>query len=558
MSKFRPPPSLSWTIAAILVAAIAGWVGHLLGARYELLQQTQQLRVDVVLRRELFRSEIERHRLLPTTLAGNPQLAIAVNPNTSSDSRATVVRILNDDFEQLARADGAATLYLVNADGITVAASNHRLSTTFVGQDYSFRPYFRDAMNFGVGVLFAQGTVSGVPGLYLAHRLRDATGVVVAKVEFADLEQTWRREREETLITNKEKVVLLTSAPNKRFSTYVPSSEILGGWISSSLPALYQDWILVVRRDISAPILASSLIGASIGVLLGLVSLMMIYLIVGSRRRRARQRAELEHLVVQRTTELENSNQRLLREIEERSRSEATVQKLRENLTQANRLAILGQISAGVAHEINQPTAAIRTYTDNARKLLARGETNSVTRVLETIASLTDRIGLITDELREFSRRSPTTRERVLIRDAIDGSQLLLEQSLKLRRIRLKRINFPEPQIALANRTRLEQILVNLIQNATDALIDSQDPIITIETGRANGDIWIRVSDNGPGVPPERRAELFLPFSSTKPMGLGLGLVISRDIASDLGGSLDIDPSAVGATFVLTIPAFET
>lgn len=557
MPKFSPPTSLNWTIAAILVAAIAGWIGHLLGARYEWRQQNQQLNIDVVLRRELLRSEIERHRLLPTTLAGNPQLAIAVDPRTSRDAREAVVRILNDDFEQLARADGAATLYLVNADGITVAASNHRLSTSFVGQDYSFRSYFRDAMNSGVGALFAQGTVSGIPGLYLAQRLRDTTGVVVAKVEFADLEQTWRREQEETLITNKDDVVLLTSVPNRRFSNYRPSSEIRDGWISSALPALYQDWILVVRRDISVPVLASSLIGASIGVLLGLVSLMMTYLMVESRRRRAKQRAELERLVVQRTTELESSNQRLLREIEERSRSEATVQKLRENLTQANRLAILGQISAGVAHEINQPTAAIRTYSDNARKLLERGEANSVIRVLETISSLTDRIGLITDELREFSRRSPVTRERLAIRDAIDGSQLLLEQSLKLRRIQLKRITFPESQIALANRTRLEQILVNLIQNAMDALIDSQDPSITIETGSTNGHVWIRVSDNGPGIPPERRTELFLPFSSTKPMGLGLGLVISRDIASDLGGSLEIDPDAVGATFILTIPAFD-
>jgi two-component system C4-dicarboxylate transport sensor histidine kinase DctB len=558
MPKFRPPPSFIWTIAAILVAATAGWVGHLVGARYELRQQTQQLRVDAALRRELLRSEIERHRLLPTTLAGNPQLAIAVDPRTSPDSRATLVQILNDDFEQLARADGAATLYLVNADGITVVASNHRLSTTFIGQDYSFRSYFRDAMSSGVGALFAQGTVSGIPGLYLAHRLRDATGVVVAKVEFADLERNWRREQEETLITDKKNTVLLTSVPIKRFSTYTPSSVIRDGWISSSLPTLYQDWILVVRRDVSTPVLASSLLGASIGVLLGLVSLMMIYLIVGSRRRRARQRAELEHLVIQRTTELENSNQRLLREIEERSRSEATVQKLRENLTQANRLAILGQISAGVAHEINQPTAAIRTYTDNAKKLFERGDANSAIRALETIVSLTDRIGLITDELREFSRRSPGTKERLPIRDAIDGSQLLLEQSLKLRRIRLQRTTFPEPQIALANRTRLEQILVNLIQNAMDALIDIQDPIITLETGAADGYVWIRVSDNGPGIPPERRSELFLPFSSSKPMGLGLGLVISRDIASDLGGSLEFDPETLGAAFVLTIPAFQT
>jgi two-component system, NtrC family, C4-dicarboxylate transport sensor histidine kinase DctB len=549
--------SLVWLPAAVLVVAVAGWIGSLIGGRYELRQQAQQLRVDAALRRELLRSEIERHRLLPTTLARNPQLAVAVDARTLPAERARVVRLLNDDFEQLARADGAATLYLVDADGMTLAASNHRSTNTFIGQDYSFRSYFRDAMKTGVGELFAQGTVSGIPGLYLAQRLREGGGVVVTKVEFPQLEETWRRSGEETLVTNKDGIVLLTSAPTKRFSKYDSSPAVQGGWISAPLPALYQDWKLVLRRDISARVLASRLIGASIGGLLGLLVFTMRYLVVESRRRRAVQRAELERLVLQRTAELKDSNQRLLQEIEERSRSEAIAQKLRENLTQANRLAILGQISAGVAHEINQPTAAISTYVDNARKLFMRGDSNAGLTALESIASLTERIGLITGELREFSRRSPGARERLPVRDAIDGSLLLLEQSLKLRHIQVKRPKAPEPELAFANRTRLEQILVNLVQNAMDALAGSTDPLIKIETGAAGGLVWIKVSDNGPGIPVERRGELFSPFSSSKPMGLGLGLVISRDIASDLGGSLEFDPDSDGAAFILRIPALK-
>jgi two-component system C4-dicarboxylate transport sensor histidine kinase DctB len=284
----------------------------------------------------------------------------------------------------------------------------------------------------------------------------------------------------------------------------------------------------------------------------------MVFLLTESRRRRALQRAELQRLVAQRTAELEDSNNRLLREIEERTRSEATVQTLRENLTQANRLAILGQISAGVAHEINQPTAAIRTYVDNAKKLFTRGDSDAALRALEAVVSLTERIGLITQELREFSRRSPGTKERLAVREAIDGAQLLLEQSLKLRRIRILRPTSPETAITFANRTRLEQILVNLIQNATDALADTKNPTITIESGQTANNIWIRVADNGPGVPVDRRADLFSPFSSSKPLGLGLGLVISRDIASDLGGSLEFDASVTGAAFVVTLPGYKT
>lgn len=550
------PVRLFWLLAAVLLVSLVAWVGSLLGARYELRQQAQQLEIDTALRRELLRSEIERHQLLPTTLARDPQLANAVDRSTALPDRRRLIRSLNDDFEQLAQADGAATLYLVDAGGVTVASSNHGSPNTFVGQDYSFRPYFRDAMKSGFGELFAQGTVSGIPGLYLAKRLRSGRGVVVTKVEFTELEETWRRRGEETLVVNKNGVVLLTSVPSKRFSTYNSLPGAYDGWISTSLPARYQDWRVVLRRDIRSAILASSVVSASVGGLLGLLAITMLYLMTESRRRRAVQRAELQRLVVQRTAELEDSNSRLLQEIEERARSEATVQTLRENLTQANRLAILGQISAGVAHEINQPTAAIRTYVDNAKKLFSRGDLDSAFRTLESIVSLTERIGLITGELREFSRRSPGTKERLPIRDAIDGSQLLLEQSLKLRRIRLIRPTFPEPEVTYANRTRLEQILVNLIQNATDALADTGDPIVTIETGQANDRVWVRVSDNGPGVPVERRKDLFSPFSSSKPLGLGLGLVISRDIASDLGGSLEFDSSAAGAAFILTIPGF--
>ena len=557
-SMFKHQPRFYWILVAPLVVGMTTWLGSLLGSRFELRQQTQQLGVDVVLRRELLRSEIERHRLLPTTLARNPQLGIAVDRKTPESVRQQIIRSLNEDFEQLAQTDGTATLYLIDGDGITRAASNHRSANTFIGQNYSFRPYFRDAMKNGAGELFAQGTVSGIPGLYLAQRLREGSGVIVTKVEFTELENTWQKPEEETLVLNQEQIVFLTSVQSKRFSTYDPSQTIQDGWISTSLPTPYQDWSLVLRRDISSSIMTSNIAGASIGGLLGLLAVIMLYLLTESRRRRALQRAELQRLVAQRTAELEDSNNRLLREIEERTRSEATVQTLRENLTQANRLAILGQISAGVAHEINQPTAAIRTYVDNAKKLFTRGESDAAIRALESVVSLTERIGLITQELREFSRRSPGTKERLAVREAIDGSQLLLEQSLKLRRIRILRPTFPETGETFANRTRLEQILVNLIQNATDALADTKNPTITIESGRTENNIWIRVADNGPGVPVDRRADLFLPFSSSKPLGLGLGLVISRDIASDLGGSLEFDPSVTGAAFVVTLPGYKT
>lgn len=548
-------PALHLVLAAFAVVVCSA-LGSALGERVELERQTRQLDVDASLRRELLRSEIERHRLLPTVLSRNPELSLVLNPRIDATQRSNTLAKLNRDFDELARTDGAATLYLVDQKGLTVAASNYALSTSFVGQDYSFRAYFRDAMRTGIGELFAQGTVSGVPGLYLAQRLDSRLGVVVTKVEFTDLEKTWRVVDDETLVVDRNGVVLLTSNPAQRFTTLATAPRPDKSVIQTELAASYQDWRIVLRRDISAPLLTARVLGASLGALLGLLAAAALSMTIAGRRRREQQRKELERLVANRTFDLESSNRKLLHEIQERIRSEATVQQLREDLAQANRLAILGQIAAGVAHEINQPTAAIRTNAENAKKFFQRNLLDEGLAALTAIISLTERIGLITDELRNFSRRSPTTREPVLMREVIDGSRLLLEQSLRLKDITLQRPDAPELQSVMGNRTRLEQVLVNLVQNAMDALADTSNPEIIIRSQLEGNEVFLRVIDNGPGVPIDRQADLFAPFSSSKPLGLGLGLVISRDLLSDMGGSLSYQPrESGGAIFTVCLPA---
>ena len=382
---------------------------------------------------------------------------------------------------------------------------------------------------------------------------------MVTKVEFTDLERNWRTRNDETLVVDRSGTVLLTSNSQRRFKRYDTTRTTDGSVISKSVTAGYGEWNVILQRDIGETLLAARLAGALIGGLIGVLLGLGVVLIEANRRRRERQRSELERLVADRTTALETSNRQLLHEIDERIRSESTVQQLREDLAQANRLAILGQISAGVAHEINQPTAAIRTYVDNARKLFERGDQGAALATLSTIASLSERIGFITEELREFSRRSPGRKEPVRLHDVIEGSRLLLEPQLRLRGITLLRPRAPETQRVLANKTRLEQVVVNLIQNAMDALSETRDGTISIDAGGNGHEVWLSIADNGPGVPPERRAQLFAPFSSTKPLGLGLGLVICRDIIADLGGSLEFAPAPDGgAIFTARLPECTT
>ena len=556
----RTPPSFRiLTTIGLVAMLISVFLGGRIGNEFEWRRQTQQLESDLSLRRELLRSEIERHRLLPETLAGDSQLARAIDPAVSTNERRSLSLALSGRFEQLARSDGAATLYLIDANGTTVASSNYRSPDSFVGQNYSFRSYFVDARRDGAGMLFARGTVSRKPGLYLAHRLDGGGGVVVVKVEFDDIELGWRKRGEQTFVTNEAGEVLLTSNPDSRFKILLDLGKTDERRMIDARATLDAPrWTLTVRRDVGDAVRTARNIGWLTAGLLGALLTLILGTILVARERRERTQRELESLVEQRTEELRNSNQRLVLEIDERARADARVQKLRDDLVQANRLAVLGQISAGVAHEINQPVAAIRTNVDNAAVLLARGRQTECEENLRAIVSLTDRIGLITDELREFARRTPIEPKPTRLAAAIDGACILLDARLRSASITLhKNVSPTDPQV-IANRTKIEQVIVNLLQNAIEALADTSMPTITIETGSSATGHWIAIRDNGPGIPDAQRDELFVPFSSTKPLGLGLGLVICRDIMADLGGTLDFESVAgPGARFVARFPARE-
>ena len=225
----------------------------------------------------------------------------------------------------------------------------------------------------------------------------------------------------------------------------------------------------------------------------------------------------------------------------------------REELAQASRLGTIGQITAGVAHEINQPVAAIRGFAENAGKFLDRGDAGKARDNLGTIVSLTERIGAIIAELRSFARRTTPTMGPVDIGPVIDGALLLVGDRIRENGVAIERVGEVAGLCCVADRVRLEQILVNLLQNALDALAGRPDPRIRIETV-AEGEVVITVADNGPGVDPDVADNLFTPFVTGKADGLGLGLGIARDIAREFGGTLDHIASPLGgAAFRLVV-----
>lgn len=604
MPRFLDSAQGQWRLFALFWLIVAGVVTLLAGefarreARAEALDQSS---TATALHAAVLRSELERHRSLPMVLAQDPDLqSVLATPSPAGVDR------LNRKLEGLARETRAAVIYALDARGLALAASNWNQPISFVGSDYRFRPYYSEAMRDGQASLFALGTVSGRPGLYLARRVEAADGrplgVVVAKLEFDTLEADWRRSGEPTYVTDGDGVVLITTVPEWRFHTTgalpadrrhrlevdqtagrvdlsaLPFEALQPGMIRlsqdtppdlyarTSVPVPEMGWRLhllspagngVTRAVVSARVLAL----LSVTLLAGLTGVLL------RRRQRARARSAedeaariaLERTVDARTAELRAANDQLNREIEERRRLEKGRQDLQDELIQANKLATLGQIAAGVAHEINQPLAAIRTHADTAAVYLDRQDAEAAGRSLTRINDLTQRVGAITDELRAFSRKTRSGTVAVGVDAAIDGALLLVSPRLREQGVTLKRTRAPEGLEVLAERNRLEQVVLNLLQNAIQALDGVAAPVIEIAVSVRSGKVTIKVADNGPGVSAEVRERLFTPFTTDKRDGLGLGLVISRDIVAGFGGELLHAPSpkSEGAVFKIVLAKAE-
>ncbi len=261
---------------------------------------------------------------------------------------------------------------------------------------------------------------------------------------------------------------------------------------------------------------------------------------------------ELECRVDQRTSDLTNANRLLRQEVEEHERT-------RDELIQAAKLAALGQMSAGINHELNQPLAAMRTYADNARAYLTRENLEQVGWNLQQISELTGRMAQISGQLKVFSRKSSGQLMRVSLGACLEGAQRILRTRIEHAGISLL-IDMPDEDLFVAaDMVQLEQVLVNLIGNACDALTDAAIKRIQVTARRDGERVQVQVRDTGPGIPADHLAQVFDPFFTTSEGGLGLGLSISHTIAQRLGGTLSAaNATDGGAVFTLDLAAWGT
>ncbi|MER9462810.1 MULTISPECIES: ATP-binding protein [unclassified Mesorhizobium] len=584
-------------IALVIVATALTGAG-LYARRAEVAALAAQGRTDANLKVALLRAVLESPRALPLLLSEDQQVHDALQ-----NKGAVTIDVLNRKLEGLVSGTKASVLYVTGVDGFAIASSNWRETTSFVGNDYGFRAYFSGAMQSGTAEYFALGNISKRPGLYISRRVGNAAaplGVVVVKMEFDQLEADWHEANRPAYVSDDHGVVLITSVPSWRFMTTAPLAGPVAAAIRSSqqfgnapliplpitrpealspdvsmvhaitpggsdaeylrLSTLVQstpwrlDYLVPVEAPIAAAVREMRLL--ALGVVVPLLALAgyLLWRRQSAQMRIAAEQAariELERRVVERTHDLSLARDRLQAEITDHRSTEAKLQVMQQELVQANRLATLGQVAAGVAHEINQPVATIRAYADNARVFLERKQTASAEENLGAIAALTERIGGITEELKVFARKGRTAAEPVELRGVIEGAVVLLRSRFAGR---LDALDITLPPVTLkvmGNRLRLEQVLINLFQNALEALDGRDGARVEVSAQETAEGVALAVADNGPGISPAILKSLFTPFNTSKEKGLGLGLVISQDIVADYGGRIEVASDQAGTRFTI-------
>lgn len=593
---------LTWwvfcTVCVVIFALTFWFVGN--NARERALQSLrEQTRIDSNLNVAFLRAVLEKQRALPLVLSKDKELTEALENNSPA-----TVDLVNLKLEALAEGTQAAVIYLIGLDGTAIAASNWREPDSFVGNDYKFRPYFKGSLKDGSTEYFALGNVSRLPGLYIARRIdgkNGPLGVVVVKLSFDQLENDWHETGRPTFVTDDRGIVLITSLPSWRFMTIgefppkrveairqslqfgdaplkpLPLSvnPIAGDTeavlIEALLPGTARNtdylaitshvettpWQIYSLAPIRAPIeaavrearLFAFIIIATIATLIGII-LRRRQRIIARIKDVQRRQSELEDRVIERTQDLVKARDRLQSEITEHHKTETMLQGVQQDLVHANRLAIMGQVAAGVAHEINQPVATIRAYADNARIFLERKQLDAATANLNEIAALTERIGSITGDLRTFARKGHRPSEAVSLAEVMSGALVLLRSRFSGNMDQFD-IELPQNDLLVAGHSlRLEQVLINLFQNSLEAVEKKgNNGKIRVKTKPLSKSVVLTVSDNGPGIPQHIQDNLFTPFNTSKDHGLGLGLVIVKEILNDYGGKISAKTSADGTTF---------
>lgn len=568
-----PRPGPSWWPRLALVAFCVVALGTIWFTNQLLTQRfTETVRNRAEVRYTLYVgqlvSELQRNSIVPQFLARDPDLIGALETQDYSRSTLALISLLDEI--------GAASMMLLDNDGRVVAATDrHRIGENHRGAE------------FLTGALRANSTVFTIArtparGYAFVHSRRvevggRSVGVIVVEVDLARLERSWAGTQDAVMVLDSQGTIVL--ATERRWRGLDEASALDQSSPSSSIERALratQDWTTLpadvylageaaMRRELRVPFQGWRLVGFTayanvrerVNAVLALEIMGFAILLALAFWVLSRKTASRLGLVQRESAELRALNARLSREIAERERMEKTLEVAEQTIAQSSKLAVLGEMSAAVSHELNQPLAAMKTYLAGARLLLQRKRADEALSSFQRIDDLIDRMGAITRQLKSYARKGSDAFEPFDVRDALSSALAMMEPQLKQRKVSILRTLPDGPAPVLGDRLRLEQVIVNLLRNALDAVRGVPQP--TVEIFLASGQsVSLTVRDNGHGI--EDLDALFEPFYTTKAPGdgVGLGLAISSGIVADLGGRLTARNSPTGgAVFEVVLPRLD-
>jgi len=572
---------LRWVGAAALVA-MAAIAGHHFAMQNGLarLREAADHRLDMLATG--LDADLARFEYLPALLEMTPIVPALLRAPSDGALRDAVNRYLDG----VNAAAGAEMLYVLDAAGTSLAASDWGRPGTTVGQDLSFRPYVIDALAQGRGRFYGVGITSRKPGYYLSYALRrdqPVRGVVAVKVNLEESERAWRMLPGDVVLLDQRGVVILATREDLKFRPmrplddsqradvlrsrpygeaglkplqWTPSQALAPGVEVIALDGVAQlastrklhgaPWQLVVLDDL-APVRVGAR-NAAITAGLAMAVLLLLAVTLWQRRRAVRQKLANQ-------AALQTAHDTLESTVAART---AQLRAAQGELVHAGKMAALGQMSAGVVHELNQPLTAMRTLSESAAILLDKSRFDDVRGNLQRIRSMVDRLARLTSQLKTFAHKSELPLAPVSVVQAVADAQALVAESLKKDGVAIEVDVQPAGLSVMAEEAALGSVLVNLMRNAIDAMQASPRRTLRVEARPREGRVTLRVSDTGPGIAPDILPRLFEPFVTSKAAGtgLGLGLVISAQLVRAMDGTLRAaNLREGGACFVADLPA---
>lgn len=560
-------------VVAVLVVVAVGVV--LITNRWLTERFTETTRNKAELRLALYSgnvvSELQRTSVVPLLLSRDPAISEALKKGDFSRTTQRLVQVQSDI--------GVASILLLDSTGRTVGATNRNL----LGTNYRNADFYVAAAR-SVDTVFSANPREGggYDFTYSQQVMADGIpkGVIVVAVDLMKFERAWAALQDVVLVTDSAGTVILSTEPRWRgqplekaiaapddpsaLNTALNRALAVTSDLTQNRPDAYLRGVAVLRTDNRmtfrgwhmASFTAYDSVRERVNGILAL-EIMGFAILASLTFYLLSRRAWSQTMTFRRESlELRQLNARLRREVAEREKVQKDLAVAEQTLAQSSKLAVLGEMSAAVSHELNQPLAAMKTYLAGARLLLQRKRTEEALSSFQRIDDLIDRMGAITRQLKSYARKGGEAFEPVDLRACLSSALAMMEPQLKLRVVKITRSIPRQPVMVNVDRLRLEQVIINLLRNALDATKDTREPRIELILS-AGETAMLQVRDNGHGI--VDLENLFEPFYTTKKSGegVGLGLAISSGIVTDLGGRLTArNAEGGGAVFEMQLPLY--